>query len=376
MSIVTELTNRYNALQALMKEKDLDMVVFPGNSSTGPLHLGNFRYFTDVLCYYHLQAFVARKDKPASVCVGSILHIEGLKLRGFEDLRISPDILGSVLKLISEQPVKRLGTSLDMLPAQWMLAIKEQYPAIEFVGINKEVYALRSVHTELEVERLRKCAAIADTGFAAVCAMAKPGVKMRELHAELDNAMKEAGAEQTFTLMSNGRFKWYTNGLPCIQGFNVNDDRVIKDGDNIGMEITPRYKGYWTQMVRTVCVGQPNDELAKAHEEQLETIEFTRKMLVPGTQLGDMLKAMFAHVEEKGYIPKLPFGHIVGVDLDEGGRGSLVSDFVLTKDSNVVLHPTMCLGDMDYSIFWGDSFLVKEGGGERLNQASTELLVL
>ena len=89
-----------------------------------------------------------------------------------------------------------------------------------------------------------------------------------------------------------------------------------------------------------------------------------------------MLKDMWVFGTERGFDPKLPFGHILGADLDEGGRGSLESDFVFRENTCVVLHPTLTLGDMDYSIFWGDNYLVTKDGGERINKCSTELQIL
>ena len=144
----------------------------------------------------------------------------------------------------------------------------------------------------------------------------------------------------------------------------------------VGMEITPRYGGYWTQLVRTLCIGEPSEDLVKAHKMQLETMENSRKQLYPGNKLGNMLKDMWRFGKERGFEPKLPFGHVLGLDLDEGGRGSLESDFLFTENTSVTLHPTMTLGDMDYSIFWGDNYLVTEKGGERINKCSTDLTVV
>lgn len=376
MDIVSELRRRQASLGHIMEENKLDAVLIAGNSSVGPLSYGCFRYYTDHRVYYHLQAIVARPEKPIMICCGSILHLEALRSKGFEDIRVSPDILGSVLNTLTEQPVKRLGVSLEMLPSLWYLELSRRLPGVEFVDVTEDVFLSRSEHSEYEVQATRECAKIADAGYKAVCEMAAPGVRMSELHAELDCAMKKAGAEEIFTLMSNGRFSYVNNNLGCIRPFGWPDDRVIKHGDNIGMEITPRYKGYWTQMVRTICIGEPNPDLEKAHRIQLAVIAETVPLLKPGVTLGEVLKHMWEYGKSFGMIPKLPFGHIVGIDLDEGGRGSLESDFVLTKNANFVLHPTLVLGEMDYSIFWGDPYLVTEKGGERISESSTELKIL
>ena len=376
MELVEELRQRRTALEPIMAELRLDAVALVGNSAVGPLAYGCLRYFTDHRPYYHQHAVVARPGKPMAICVGSVLHLEGVRNKGFEDVRLGADILGSVLNVLSEQKVSRVGVPYDALPYNWELALKEKFPGITLVDVTNEIFDLRNRHSAWEVECIRTSAKIADAGYAAVCEVARPGVRMSDVHAALDYAMKKAGAEETFTLMSNGVFSYENNQMPCIQAFSWPDDRVIRHGDNIGMEITPKYNGYWTQIVRTVCIGEMNPELQKAHALQLEAIDYTTKLLKPGITLGEVLKAMWQFTLDRGYVPKLPFGHIVGLDLDEGGRGSLESSLVIPENANVVLHPTMVLGDMDYGIFWGDPFLVTKEGGVRLTESSTELPVL
>ena len=99
-------------------------------------------------------------------------------------------------------------------------------------------------------------------------------------------------------------------------------------------------------------------------------------MLTPGTKLGDVLKFLWSTTEKMGYVPRMPFGHVLGLDLDEAGRASLDSPLVLKPNMTVVLHPTMTRPENSYSIFWGDTFLVAEGGGERINRSTTDLTVL
>ena len=376
MISINELKQRREKLEGIMSDMCLDAIVLNGNSAVGPIAYGCFRYFADHRTYYHQQAVIARPSKDMAICIGSILHMDGVRNKGFEDIRLSPDILGSVIKVLSEQKVSRVGVPYDALPYDWELTLKEKFPGIQLVDVTDEVFKLRNVHSDYEVECSKTSAKIADAGYAAICETARPGVHMSDVHAAMDYAMRKAGAEETFTLMSNGVFSYEHNTLTCIKAFTWPDDRVIQYGDNLGMEISPKYQGYWTQLVRTICVGEMNPDLQKAHDLQLEVMNYTVKLLKPGAKLGDVLKAMWQFTIDHGFIPKLPFGHIVGLDLDEGGRASLESDLIIQKNSTVVLHPTIVLGDMDYGIFWGDAFLVTDDGGVRLNECSTDLLAV
>ena len=372
--LLTDLKRRQASLENIMLKHGLGAILIVGNSTVAQPAYGCFRYYTGHKVYYHHQAIVARPGKPIAICGGSALYKLPLETRGFSDIRISPDILGSVLAALNEQPIARIGLSLDVLPASWYLELRKL--KIECLDITDDIFAYRNERSEFEVRATRKSAEIADAGYRAVCGMVRPGIRMSDLHAQLDYAMKKAGADETFTLMSNGRFSFENNQLPCIAPFTWPDGRVVSHGDNIAMEITPRYLGYWTQMVRTVCVGSSNPDIEAAHKAQLETIGATVPLLKPGMRLGDVLTHMWEFGKKLGYTNKMPFGHILGIDLDEGGRASLESDVILKENMTFVLHPTLVTPNIDYGIFWGETYLVAEGGGERLTSCGDELLTL
>ena len=224
MELVEELRQRQDALQKVAVEKGLDAILVVGNCAVGPESYGSFRYFADHRSYYYLHALVIRPEKIPAIVVGSILHKDGILLKGFEDTRFGADVLLSVLKVLAEQPVKRLGVSFEMLPARWENAIMEQCPGVEFVDVDKDIIALRRVHSPYEVDCFKKCAKITDI--------------------ELDHAMFMAGAEETFTKMSCGVFSQKNNGLPRMERFHWPDERVVREGDNIAMSISAKYCSY------------------------------------------------------------------------------------------------------------------------------------
>ena len=373
-ALLLELKNRQGGLDKILLDRGLDAALIVGNSVVGPPMLGCFRYFTGHRVYYQYQALVARPGLPVMVCASSVLHKKGLGVRGFTDIRIAPDIFGSVVSEFRDRPVKRLGVVLDMLPALWYLELTKM--GIEFVDIGSDIFALRGERSEFEVQASRISAGIADIGYRAVCDMARPGVRLTDLYAELDYSMKAAGSEETFTLMSCGRFSFVDNKLPCIGPFSMSEDRVVQSGDCVAMEITPRYMGYWTQMVRTICVDEPNPELVTAHRDLLETVEAAVPLFKPGVLLEDVMLHMCRYGEGLGYISRLPFGHVASIDLDEGWQYAVESDIALKAGMALVVHPTLVTPEIDFGIFWGDTFLVTEGGGECITSNSSELLTV
>ena len=369
-----ELNNRWKHLDKMMKDKKLDAILIVGNSAVGPAAFGSFRYFTSHKVYYGYQAIVARPDKPIMVCATSVLHKRALTLKGFSDIRISPDIMGSVLSTLNEQPIKKIGVSLGILPASWYLELEKMN--VSFLDITDDIVALRNRRSEYELSAARESARIADVGYMAMLDKAKPGVRISDLYTELDYVLKMAGAEETFILMSNGSFSLENNRLPCISPFSWPDDRVIGHADCVAMEITPRYNGYWTQMVRTFCVGEPNHDLETVHKAQLDTIASTVKLLKPGVLLKDVLTHIWEYSKDLGYISKVPACHIAGIDLDEGWHYSLETDIVLMENMTFIIHPTLVTPKIDYGIFWGESYLVTNDGGVCLASTGNELMTV
>ena len=376
MDIVTELKSRHDGLAGILRERGLDAAVIAGNSAVGPLAFGAFRFFTDWRCYFGVQAMVFTPGRGPVMCMGSVLHRQGLEERGFTDIRDDAPVLKNVIKALKEAGAVRIGSCLDMLPADWFLTIEKEVPGAVVTDISQDIFALRTDISDDVAARTRRSAEIADAGFEAVISLAKPGMRMMDLHAAMDHAMLKNGAEEVFTLMSNGRFSFTDNRLASLRSFNYPDDRVIAEGDNVAMEITPRYKGYWSQLVRTICIGEPSEDIVTAHRLQLELLGEAQKMLTPGRKLGEVLGFLWSTTEKMGYVPRMPFGHVLGLDLDEAGRASVESPLVLKPNMTVVLHPTMTRPENSYSIFWGDTFLVAEGGGERINRSTTDLTVL
>ena len=149
----------------------------------------------------------------------------------------------------------------------------------------------------------------------------------------------------------------------------------MEDGDSIVMEITPRYEGYWTQLVRTVNVGRPNEDLKKLHQVCRDAIKKGLERFKPGNRVRDIVLAMEAYVTDCGYLFKPPSGHLCGIDGIEA-RVSRQNEMVLEPGMAVITHPTVFTPDGKNSFFWGETYLVNHDGYERLHRSTDELLTI
>jgi len=374
---LAEKKRRFKAADEMMKREGLKAIFIVGNGAVGVRAYGCYRYFVDNRVYYHMQAMVALPGQEPTVCCSTITHLKALNSRNYTDVRVlGDDILTGAISVLREKGVTegRLGVSFEMLPAGWYQTIRRELPGLELVDVTESIFEIRATRSPEEVELYRKCAEIADAGYSAVCEAARPGVCEHELAAVLDYAMKKNGAEETFTLLSSGRFSIKDNGLACLH-FAASPSRTIQQGDSIAFEITPRYQGYWTQMVRTISIGEPSKDFTVLHKLARSTIEVTTQLLKPGVPLKNVIKFMMDYISAAGYVPTLPCGHICAIDLNEG-RVDPTSDVILSEGMAVIIHPTIVTPEIDTSIFWGETYLVTPEGGECLMKSSKELLII
>lgn len=364
---------RMKAFGELMRSKALDAVIAVGNGCVGTNAYGCFRYLTDIRVNYHIYAAVFFGSRaPVGILPDETAAAEAKE--GFlEELLVSPAPVQEIIRLLREEKLDkgRVGTFLDIMPWSWYRELRQAFPEIEIVDIAEDVFLIRNHHSEGEVEKLLHCGRIADAGYRAVLDTVRPGMTEQQLAAQIEHATQRMGAEENFTLVSVGRFSLVDNRLlPIRAGTMLN--KTICAGDSIAMEITPRYQGYWTQLVRTVSVGGENADLKKMHGVVASVIQQTLPQLRPGNRIGNIAKQIRALTEERGYRFSLPCGHICGLDLNEE-RLTEDNDRLLEPGMTVILHPSIVPPGIGNGIFWGETYLITEDGCRCLMESDQDM---
>lgn len=263
-----EKKRRVEAVRGLMQDEKLDVLLTIGNGCVGTNAYGCFRFLTAANVYYGLQsALFFPCSNPVGI-VDSEISCGELKNAGIvTECRISTTPIQAIIDVLKESEITsgRLGTSLDILPQSWRMALEREMPGLVLCDVSEPLFRIRNHHSPEEVALIRQCGKLADAGYAEVLKNVKPGMTEQQVAAELEHATQGMGADYNFTLISTGRFSLEDNQLPCIRAATM-FDCVVAHGDCISMEITPRYNGYWTQLVCTISVGEPNEDFIKMHE--------------------------------------------------------------------------------------------------------------
>lgn len=267
----------------------------------------------------------------------------------------------------------RIGYCPETLPASWFDCIHSAYPELEWVDCTMDLYEIRKKRSSEECRLVEKCAELALSGYEALCAAVQNNVTESKLVSELDYAMKKQGAEETLTTLNCG-FLNDANGMGLLHSA-ANSQKAVKYGDCIAAAITPRYNGYWVQMLRTLCVGKENQTAVAMHEAVAGWISAAAKLLIPGNKVSTVAQKIEEEARAAGYTIGGIQGYICGVDLREQPI-SAGNETKLTKDMTVILSPIILKDGNDCGFCWGDTYLVTVEGGRCLTEDGKSLKII
>ena len=125
---------------------------------------------------------------------------------------------------------------------------------------------------------IRTAYKIAEAGFQAAVEAIRPGVTERAVAAEIEAAMRRAGAEGTGidTIVASG-----PNTRPILARATF---RPIGADDLVLLTIAPRYEGYHAAIGRVVLVGNPGAEIQRALDVAIRAQQACGDALRPGIE--------------------------------------------------------------------------------------------
>ena len=224
--------------------------------------------------------------------------------------------------------------------------------------------------TKREVALAVNAGRITDIGFEALLKHVRVGIKEYELLAEIELAMRSAGADDIFNFMSSEKHNYAMH--------NPTDKR-LSSGDIIIAEITAACEGQFVQLCRTVVLGEPGPVLTETYDMLLRALKESLKQVKSNIQASKISQAMNQVISHAGYAKYCypPYmrarGHGIGVG--SIAPGAVIDDETegkLEKDQVVVIHPNQYLPETGY-LACGETVLVTDTGFERLSETETKL---
>jgi Xaa-Pro aminopeptidase len=254
--------------------------------------------------------------------------------------------------------------------ASHVLGLERAAADIELVPQGEALPFIRAVKDPDELERLRAAAHGADAAFVEVVRQRFAGRRELDVAGDLARLLRDHGHELVgFTIVGSGP----NSASP----HHDSGDRTIQQGDAVVMDLGGVAGGYWSDITRTVFVGEPTDEQRQVYDVVREAQEAAFAAIRPGVTCEAVDRAARAVIEEAGYGERFIHrtGHGIGIELHEPPY--------IVQGNRTPLEPGMTFSD-EPGVYLPDRFGVRiedqvevtmEGAG-RLNEASRELTVV
>lgn len=279
-----------------------------------------------------------------------------------------PDTLLEILKL---KGISRMGFEADDLTYHKFLQIKNKFTGIRLKPFNNFAGDLRICKDANEVGLIEEAFRIADEAFDRTLPLIRPGISEREVAVELEHQMRQLGADGTAfsIIVASG----YRAALP----HGVASTKIIRQGELVIIDMGAVYKGYHSDMTRTVAVGKPVRKQEEVYGIVLQAQEKAISGIKAGVKASDVDHYARELIEMKGYGKYFGHGtgHGLGLSIHEGPRLYKTEDTILKKGMVVTAEPGIYLPG------WGgvrieDAVLVEENSCRILTRTPKEKLMV
>lgn len=201
--------------------------------------------------------------------------------------------------------------------------------------------------TKEDIEKLKRGGKILSAVLDEVEKVIKPGVTTQSLTDLAEKIIVSAGGRPSF---KGYKAAWADGVYPAALCVSINEEvvhgipapnRVIKEGDIVGIDCGLEYEGRYTDMARTIIVGKVKPGLKKLVSVTQESLMKGIKQVKPGNKISDISRAIEEHVKKHDFsVVRQLVGHGVGFSAHEDPQ---IPNFVDRSLPDVVLKAGMVI---------------------------------
>ncbi|HLR22649.1 MAG TPA: Xaa-Pro peptidase family protein [Pseudogracilibacillus sp.] len=287
---------------------------------------------------------------------------------GYTIIQHEKSIVEEIANQIERLGIGRLGfEENDITYADY--SIYQSAFQTELIPTSQIIETIRLIKNEEELTVLREAATIADEAFNHIVNFIQPGMTEIEVANELEFYMRKLGAtSSSFDIIVASGFR---SALP----HGVASEKKIQTGELITMDYGAWYKGYCSDITRTIAVGDVSDELKTIYDTvlnaQIKGVEGTKAGLTG--KAADQLTREY--ITDKGYGQYFGHstGHGLGLEVHELPRLAPRAEQVLEPGMVVTIEPGIYVPEVGGCRI-EDDIVIKEDGNELLTHAPKDFI--
>ena len=294
-------------------------------------------------------------------------HVRGAELREVGRGRGYGTLLEEA---IAEQNIHRMGFEDAYMTVQdW-----ERYRkalSCELVPATELMWQLRAVKDEEELEAMIAAQRIAEKALAEILNEVRPGVTEKEVAARLQYLMLHYGAsDMSFDpIVVSGANSSLPHGVPS--------EKEIQEGDFVTMDFGCIYRGYCSDMTRTVAVGYATDEMKEVYDTvlqaQLAGIAVTKAGVI-GSEIDGAARKVIADAGYGDYFGH-GYGHSLGLEVHESPSPNAANASAMPAGAVCSAEPGIYLPGK-FGVRIEDVTILTADGCENITKSPKNLIVI
>jgi methionyl aminopeptidase len=231
--------------------------------------------------------------------------------------------------------------------------LKKDTEGLDLKNLYLQKYGIR-LKTEKDINGIRKAGVLVLEILQLVKDAIRPGITTDDI-----NTLVHEYTAQNNAISAPLNYRGFPKSV-CVSVnevvcHGIPDNRVLKDGDIVNVDVTPILNGYYADASQTFFVGSPSAEAQKIVRVARESLKIGVSMVRPGNTIGDIGWAIQKYAEGQGCSVVREFvGHGVGFNFHEppevphyGSKGKGIS---LVPGMVITIEPMINLGKKDILI--------------------------
>jgi Xaa-Pro dipeptidase len=383
-----EYQRRFQATREKMKRLGLDVLIASG----GPNHWswgGGMRWLSNHWEWHGMSAYVVvpPEGEPVLICGPGGAHREAVRrATPLQDVRHSRwgksgDV---IVDLIKEWGLADATVGISCvdpvfghhLPVDEWERLRDGLPEANLERVGDFFHELVHVKSNEEIECVRKAGQLMDQAVHAMVAAARPGVTEYQLAAAASYAIMDGGGQVDFNIIGSTP----TDNPGMVFGNPWPSSRQLRKGDIIINELACGYNGYSVQLGTPICIGEPPQWIRDFFDDVVEGYDIMAEGMVGGGTWDDVVKSS-QFFRDKGYDSRPLYLHCIDFvshnphvmwDRFEGDE----ADVDMEAGTVAMLEPTIITPDGLLGIFFGRTYVLTDGGKEKVTRFPHELIVI
>lgn len=260
-------------------------------------------------------------------------------------------------------------------PARVSMAFQEKLKAegCSVVDGTDIVAKIRKIKSPMELNYIRKAAAIADIGMEAIVNEFTPGMTELDIVGIFTKAMMSAGGETVAIaeMVRSGEGKIWCGHSPASR-------RVIMPGEPIAVDFAGVYNRYHADLGRFFCRREPDPDYAKEYYKgNVEVMAEVKRIMKPGITVGAFSEELIKFYKEFGMWDSQCYsgGYEMGIAFPPDWCGEFVFDITMKDNWDHVFEPGMVI-NFETGMGVIDTVIFTEEKADFLGKTTYDLIIL